>query len=809
MKNFTFKKTSKYVLGKAFIFTFLSFSTTTSFAQVQNNGSVYVANTGNFFVSAGVFNFGTGGATATTKLPNTTYGTISFGPTATNSGTANAHFLNGYARLITTNQAGTLAFTNGTFLFPVGDGGIYAPASVTANNPSTITNTNSNPIDCAYYRANPATSIDDVDAATLDETVSAISTVEYWNIKGNNNAIVGLTWRSDSNLSTIVTPLSNLTIAGFDGAKWVEIPSVLSGTLSSGTITSTATVDLATYTFFTLAARGNSCAPLVASSGNTKTWTGTSWSPDAPTIADPVIISGVTNSPGSFVCNSLDMGTNDISLTDGQSIEIVNGVTGSGKIIMSSGASVVQRASGIAGPNIELTKKTANKRQFDYVYWGTPVTGNFFSQIANAQASTASLPGAFDLLYKYVSGAGGGWQVLTATETGKGFIARVKQQAPFTTPTATDFINMKFTGVANNGDVTVPITNNPAALNGGTSHVLLGNPYPSAIDADKFLVENENIDGVVYVWTSATSNPGTVTGYSQGDYLAYTKAGTTVPNPITNSFNGKIPSGQGFKVKSLASSGNVTFTNCMRLTADNLSFYRTDNNNATVEQPKDRYKLNMTGNNGVFSQILVAYLPETTLGYDRLYDAGRNSVSTAQLYSIFEGDGRKLAINARPTFFETDVVPVGISKSDTTIESFTISISNKEGIFNTDEVTVYLHDMVNNTYHNFNDGDFSFSSNATALNNRFRVVYQASTLNNPNFDSLIATAVIKDETFSIKATAQMNSVMIFDITGRHIETYQLNGALEYNHPFNHAQSVYIAKVKFEDGTMVTQKLINN
>ena len=201
--------------------------------------------------------------------------------------------------------------------------------------------------------------------------------------------------------------LPNLIIAGWNGTQWVEIPSsvdavsILGGasTLASGSITTTSEVNLATYQYFTLAGK-DGCAPLIASSGNTKTWNGT-WSPSEPTLADPVVI----NSPysGSLVANSLQL-NNNITLADGETVEIVNGVTGTGKIIMSSEAVVVQRNSISAAPNIELTKTTRAMRRYDYVYWGTPIAGNFFSQLNGAVAQGYATTGAFDQKFKFVPG---------------------------------------------------------------------------------------------------------------------------------------------------------------------------------------------------------------------------------------------------------------------------------------------------------------------------------------------------------------------------------------------------------------------
>lgn len=764
----------------------VAFNTTN--AQMINNGILSISDNSNVYLASGTFTFGTGTTTTTTRSVNN-YGKLQFQSGVTTTGATNTSLLNGYGTAI-----GATPFT-----FPIGQSGVYAPAQVAPSATGTI--------NAAYYRGAPST-ID----ADLDASVSAISTLEYWNINGSVPAKVKLTWRSDSGLTAIgvANSTANLTIVGYDGTKWVKIASTVdatsllggSSTITTGSITSTENINLNTYQYFALGAENIDCAPLVASSGVTKTWTG-SWSPSgAPSIANPVVINSAY-AGGSFACNSLTLNA-DVTLSNGQSLEVNSGVSGSGKIIMSSEASFVQRDGAASAPSIELSKKSRQMRRYDYIYWGTPISGNFFSQFAGAKAIRASAADAFDFKLKYVSGAGGGWQNLTAIVTGQGFAGRVKNQDPFIDGQAVDFINFKFTGTANNGDISVALTRDAAYPNGGKSHVLLANPYPSAIHVDKFLIENSNIDGAVYVWQSSTSNSGNGQSYNQADYLVYSLAGSVSPGPSENTFNGYLASGQGFWIKSLVDSGNAVFTNCMRALDNNTLFYKVRNTSKAAII--DRFKLNMTGNNGVFSQILIAYMPEATLGYDRLYDAGRNSVSTAQLYSLFEGDG-KLAINARPSFVDTDEVALGVSKASTTKETFTITITEKEGVF-ANGTNVYLFDTDTNMYHNLNEGAFSFDSNSNALNSRFKVVYQNSSLNNPDFDPNTVIASIYKQTLKIKAGLPITNVTIYDITGRLINEIKVNNQLEVSNSFRFAQGIYIAKIKMNNGSVATQKLTN-
>lgn len=805
------------------------FSTIISSAQITDWGNLYVADYGQLHVASGAYTFIsplTGSQTATTKSGN--YGNISFADAiTTTTGAGTVRFVDGYLR----------KYGGAAIIMPIGNSSKYGPIKV---DPSNTTG-----IDGAYYRADPT-----VIGATLDDAIESgkLSSVEYWHIKrptsGTANAKISLSW-STANLSNIAgltnSSLLSLTIAGYDGSKWVVIPSAFDATnvidastttLTDGSITSTGDVDLSAYQYFTLAGKAD-CSPLIASSGNTKTWNGT-WSPSAPTLADPVTLNA--HYSGNLSCNSLAMGAFNVTIGNGELLEVVNGITGTGKVIMASEASLVQRNSASAAPTIELTKVSRNMHWRDYMYYGTPIAGNFTSQIITNtwNDNITGTPGSFDINdpygyggpWKYVVG-GGGWNALNAGPgivTGKGFIARIKGNAPFNVlagasgnlaaPDAsllspsnvTTKVSFKFAGVANNGNVSVPVTVSIS------QYELLANPYPSALDAQKFLTGNSNLDGSLYFWTAST--PVTAGVYAaSGDYATWSLAGSTNIAAINASIpasanppmtpDGKIASGQGFRVKvdNATSSTNAVFTNCMRLTGGNNTFFRS----AAI----DRYKMNVqdNSNNNYYNQLVVAYMPNTTNDYDRMYDAESFSTSKAKLYTLM-ADGKKLTINARATFNDSDVVPLGFSNSSAE-QSFTIRIEDKEGIFATNTVNVYIHDLLDNTYHDMAT-PFVFNANgASNLNNRFEIVYQASALSSTDFLANSVVVNIKNNVFYASANEiNIINVEIFDMTGRKIQSYNTNNKTSLAEPFIHAEGIYIAKVKLENGTIATQKLIN-
>lgn len=787
------KKLKKNIFGFLFLFAFLNINSLQ--AQIQNNGSIYISDGSTVFLESGAFSFGPGSTTKTTRTA--TYGELILGASATVSGVASGAGL--------FNDGFTSTRRSSYFVLPTGQTTTYAPIGVTNG---AVTNG----VDAAYYIAAPSTV-----GATLASTVSALPATGYWVVKGDN-AILTMIWTS--NISALSNSIANLTVAGYNtsSSKWEAIASATpTGTLTSGTIATATTVTLTNYSAFTLVKRGISCGPVFAASGTTKTWNG-SWSPSAPTEIDPAVISSA-GSPGSFVCNTLAVNAN-IIVTDLNTIEVVNGISGLGTITMSSQASILQRndASSIT-PTIALTKSTRTGMfANDYIYWGSPLTTDSFSQLAgaraynNANTTATGIAGAFDSKYKYVSGnatSTGGWQTLTATTPGAGFIMRMKSQAPFSaTVNTTDHINLTFTGIANNGTKTANIANITTDATSFRNHNLLANPYPSAIDADKFLEYNTNLDGVVYIWKAQTSNSGLVgVAYSMSDYIAYTRAGSTAESGIGPTvFNGKIATGQGFKVKAITATGTgtATFNNCMRVSGINDQFMRTSSDRVI-----DRYKLNLTGTNGVGNIILVAYMPGTTLDYDRMYDAELSSVSAAQLYSTTELEPTKqLAINARPSFDNTDVVNLGVSKSNSNSEDFTISITNKEGVFASSAVNVFLHDTVVDVYHNLANGPYQFTSTTAELNNRLQIVYQNATLNTIDFESNNIVATINNQTLKILAGLPMTTISIFDISGRLVTEIDAENQTRLSNAFHFAEGIYIAKIKMNNGTIATRKLVN-
>jgi hypothetical protein len=761
----------------------------TSFAQVRFGGNVNVADQATFFIKSGEVSFGTG-TTTTTRTPND-YGRIqvandvSFSMTGT---TASQH-INGFL----------LAAKSGTFTAPVGDGNRFAPVVFTDKSTDDL-------VKIAYWGDMLGNFVD-----ILDGTIDAISTEEHWQINTTGTAKLTFSWVADSEIGTLTNnTLADLVIAGYNPttSRWERIPATTSGDLSSGTITSVINVDLSDYTHYTFGKR-SFCQPIIDLTGVDKTWDGISWSPSEPTIIDRAII----NAPftGSLTCHSLTLNA-DLTLESDHLLEMVGGVTtiNNAKVIMASTASITQRDDDATAPVIELTKTTQPMRRNGYVYWGAPLSGTF----ANSSIDVAVADGqtnAFSLRFQYVSASGttGGWQSFTSLDEGKGFITRVKDQAPFVDDVIQEPIDLKFTGTAGNGDVSVtlgfPTPGSPLAAR---NHNLLGNPYPSPIDAAEFLRRNSAIiDGVIYVWNSG----GVIANgaFAQADYYPWTLAGTTNTYGTPGQFtDGIIPSGQGFKVRA-TDAGDVTFDNCMRLTQQSGSMFRSNGSLVNYNQEDaNRFKVLMTGDNGVSSPILVAFDAQYTTAYDTMYDAYALSAGTATFYSILENTSNRLAINALPAFEVTNEVPVGVRKTGTATETFTFQLVQPEGIFANGQA-VYLFDALTGAYHNFVDGAVSIDLSETVTNNRFQLRFQGP-LSHPDFQNAMNFVTwYQNETIEVKCSEVLTEVQIFDITGRLVLTQTVNEEKTVAIPFAKPQGVYMVKGTTNEGVEVTQKLITN
>jgi gliding motility-associated-like protein len=186
-------------------------------------------------------------------------GYVSFVGTSSWTGAADAQHIDGYAK----------SYLPTAFTFPIGDNGKYRPARV--SEASVL-----EPATAAYFGVNPSIAITSslkggnepvlptgtYSSASIDFEVLTVSTKEYWDIDGAKLAQISLSWDTASGIAALTNgDIRLLTIAGWDGTKWVRIASTIDATsilggasgLTIGSITTTASIVPNSYTVYTLA----------------------------------------------------------------------------------------------------------------------------------------------------------------------------------------------------------------------------------------------------------------------------------------------------------------------------------------------------------------------------------------------------------------------------------------------------------------------------------------------------------------------------------------------------------------------------
>ncbi|AXG68490.1 amylopullulanase [Kordia sp. SMS9] len=555
------------------------------------------------------------------------------------------------------------------------------------------------------------------------------------------------------------------------------------------------------------------------------TWNGSSWSNGLPDRSRIVSLSGNYNAStdGDLVACSLSADSGiTVTVPSGTFIDIQNDLTvsvGGTFNVEHQGSLIMVDDAGTVSGTVNVEKTTTSFEQYDYTYWSSPVTSTTFG--------TALSSWRLDRAYRYIAANFEDldadelddnddiWSNMLSADTmspGVGYAV----MGP-TTGTFPRTETVTFSGTVNNGVITSPISLSADATDADDDWNFVGNPYPSAISADDFVALNTNITGTLYFWThvddASMSNPGPdVFNYSTDDYAMYNATGSVGTGSTSGSTapTGFIASGQGFFIEAITA-GSVTFNNSLRSSAyDNTNFYRSSDDaeefsTESTQVERDRIWLNLTNADGAFSQILIGFLENATLQKDRLYDGIRlNGFNYLRLYS--KDATHTYGIQGRPTFADTDIVPVGYDSA--VLGDITISIDQMEGILNTADVDVFLKDLDLNITHNLKVSPYTFTTTDGTFPNRFQLQFINNIL---SVDEEVlaedALAVYLNNTKEIeikqRTGTEINSVKVYSMLGQLVGmTSNMNQKISLR---AQASGVYLVVIDTEKGSL-TKKI---
>ncbi|MFE3870132.1 GEVED domain-containing protein [Flavobacterium sp. ZS1P70] len=603
------------------------------------------------------------------------------------------------------------------------------------------------------------------------------------------------------------------------------------------------------WSFTASATLSNGCpvSKLVTIYNKTKQWLGTTsnwndannWKPvGVPDLTNCVFIPNTSVIPGSnynaYAKNLTVKSTGNLELTSTSNLTVTDfvNVNTNGIFNIRDKASLIQTNNVANSGIVNIERVTPPISKLDYTYWSSPVSGFTLGQLSPLSSYM------FSWIPTILSGTDwgpGNWNnesAATTMDPRKGYIVRAPNT--FSSSTKTPY-TATFIGTPNNGTITAPISKGTltgtVALDNAEDDEwnLIGNPYPSGIDAAAFLNFADNIpiiDGTVYIWTH-NSQPSTippdpfygdyVLNYTDNDYAVFNSTGGTAIASTGGTSSGFIASGQSFFVKAANTMANgttavVTFKNTVRIAGKNSDFFKLTKNNKDEAIPKSvtdierhRIWINLTNNSGAFSETLVGYVAGATQELDRSFDAESLGGNDVSFYSIIPGAELTIQGRALP-FDENDQVILGYNSEIT--GELSIRIDHIDGLFNTQNI--YLEDKERSVIHNLKEKPYVFNTEKGDFNDRFVLRYSNKTLGTNTFNlKSDMTNVIVNQDVTVQSSSQLiKNIVVYDLLGRKIDSYKKVNALKYTlSHLNKTTAGLIVKITLDDDTLVSKKII--
>ncbi|WP_264559875.1 T9SS sorting signal type C domain-containing protein [Flavobacterium sp. N2270] len=522
----------------------------------------------------------------------------------------------------------------------------------------------------------------------------------------------------------------------------------------------------------------------------TTTWNGSTWSAGTPTKRVAAIFNGNYSSIGDLeACSVTVNGTAQVIFNTGHTLKVGEGVTVASGALLSieNNAALVQYSStAVNSGNITVKRNSEAMIRQDYTAWSSPVSGQ---QLQSFSPNTLS-----NRFYQYLytgTTTPTAYQSVTATSNftvGKGYMIRSADNSSSTVPAVHNGV---FTGVPTNGKLSSPI---------GIGYNLLGNPYPSPIDANRILITNPGLN-TLYFWTHRVAASGG--SYPVNNYASYTILGGAASQGGSIIPNGTIQTGQGFYIQA-RTADNVIFENEFRRDAStSTQFFRSSS--ASVEAEKHRIWLNLKGTDLDYNQILVGYMNGASSGIDQMIDGEVLDKSKTMIYNLISDNEYVIQGRALP-FSDEDVVPLGLKVIEA--GSYEISLENLDGLFVTQDV--FIKDNLSGTLHDIKEGNYSFNSQAGTFNDRFELVYKNIALNNDSFEnnSFVNTFSSNGILNVVSSKNNLKTVEVYDILGKVIYSNKNVNALEHViSSITTSNQTLIIKITLDNGKQVDKKVI--
>ncbi|NOY46907.1 MAG: choice-of-anchor D domain-containing protein, partial [Chlorobi bacterium] len=520
----------------------------------------------------------------------------------------------------------------------------------------------------------------------------------------------------------------------------------------------------------------------------------------------------------------------------------------------SSSVGPINGLSGTRGTGVPNTN--SNHSLFGVIYDGTNSALyqaiSFNASYTAADSNTPSIPITISSywLYKFYGATDdfNAWVSIdenSALLPGEGFTMKGTSGAA---NILNDFQNYVFKGMPNNGDITLALDKSS-----GDVDRLIGNPYPSAIDATKFILDNLSIadggtntngtvfNGALYFW----DHFGEQNSHNVGDFVGgyatrnLTGGAVAISNDIRIDANGAsgakipgqyIPVNQGFFVSTALDGfnnnngvaintvigGNIVFKNSQRVFATEGSatsiFMRASGNKAknsteSNNNTKPTIRLMFDSPLGYHRQIVVGIDEKASNGFDFGYDAFIADINEEDMYWTI--DAGNFVIQGANNFSATQEFAIGLKVKQAGL--INIRIDTLENI--NSNLDLYIKDTTTGQTHQINSESFQVYLDSGTYNDRFKLVFQSNSnvLSEDDVELKDRFTIYYDSRASeikiIKpADLEILGVTLFNVIGQKID------ALHYSSgkipiPASITAGVYIVKLNTTNGKISKRVII--
>ncbi len=367
---------------------------------------------------------------------------------------------------------------------------------------------------------------------------------------------------------------------------------------------------------------------------------------------------------------------------------------------------------------------------------------------------------------------------------------------------------------------------------------MVGNPYPSALDARQFISDNSGVlQGTILLWEQWAGSSHWLAAYEGG--YGYINAMTTerayqhpdIPIASQTQTQGiktpsfYIPVGQGFFVE-VINDGNIEFNNGQRIfkkesdanssdPEEGSIFFRNANENqANAENAQDDpfqlIRLEFNTSAGASRRFVLGFSDNATDGFDYGLDGGYiNDLPEEDMGSLF--DGKQFVIQAFSPITPDKEIDLNLNASG----NYTYSIKAVELSNIAEDQDVYLRDNLTNTYFDLRSSEaYEFTSEAGEFADRFDIIFKApETLDNDDFETdnvIIFMNNLENKLFVKGLDRNAISLTLTNMLGQTVTSMidVSNNTMENGISIQDLSSgIYVVSIKAEDNSQISKKII--